>query len=153
MAGFLRFKVGDNKQENGSVTILVVAMLPVLLLFMGWSIDVGRVLAAKTELYKAGDIAARKMAKRIDMEQASARGVQERELSDELALELVEVNLDGLAGGTIIDVAAVEQGANVEITASAEIPLLFCGIIGRKSQTITATGMGRIKTLAASGRH
>lgn len=135
------------------MTILIVAMLPVMLLLMGWSIDVGRVLAAKTELYKAGDIAAREMARRIDMEEASATGGQERELSDTAARELVDRNLDGLNGGRLGDVIVVEDGENVKVICSAEVPLLFCGLIRRKSENISATGLGRIKTLVQSERH
>ena len=138
--------------SRGSVTVLIVAVLPVLLLLMGWSIDVGRVLAVKTELYKAGDIAAREMAKRIDMEAASADGRQERELSEAKARELVENNLDGLSGAKLTDVQVIESGVNIKISCAAEVPLLFCGIIGRKSEKVSATGLGRIKILRAYDR-
>jgi uncharacterized membrane protein len=153
-AFFCRGRVlNGNVNESGSVTVLIVAFLPVVLLLMGWSIDVGRVLAAKTELYKAGDIAAREMAYRIDMQAATTDGTQNRVLDDTAARVVVEANLDGLDGGALDSVSIRDNGANVEVTCKAKIPLLFCGLIGRTSETISATGMGRIKTFVSGGRH
>lgn len=131
--------------EGGSVTILVVALLPILLLLMGLSIDIGRVLAAKAELYKANDVAAREIARQIDLERASRTGEQEQHVSTENAVAWVQENLDGLSGAKLLDVNVVNTEGFVEVESRAEVPLLFSLLANRRSSTIKVRSIGRLK--------
>ena len=133
--------------QSGSVTVLIVAFLPVLILVMGWSIDTARVLTAKVELYKATDLAARELAREIDLKRAAKTGEQYRTELDVKAREQVLKNLDGLVSGKIIEVEAEESSSGVRVSSSAEIPLVFSGLAGRQKTTIRVTGIGRLMTV------
>ena len=109
------------RSQQGSTTVLVVALLPVFLLLMGLSIDIGRVLAAKSELYKASDLAVRELARRIDVTEAAASGNQVRYITDVYAEDLVEENLDGLAGAALTSVSAADNGTYVLVESEAEV--------------------------------
>ncbi|MFH1737243.1 MAG: pilus assembly protein TadG-related protein [Actinomycetota bacterium] len=135
--------------QQGSTTVLVVALLPVFLLLMGLSIDIGRVLAAKSELYKASDLAARELARRIDVTEAAASGNQVRHIANVSAEDLVEENLDGLAGAALTSVSAVDNGTYVLVESGAEVPLPFSGIAGRKTVKIKARSAARLKPYTA----
>jgi Flp pilus assembly protein TadG len=137
-------------RETGSVTVLVVAFLPILLLMMGFSVDAGRIIAAKTELYKASDIAARELARRIDVVSASETGLQVREVTNEDAAVLIEDNLDGTCGATIEDIEVENTETHLSVTCRADVLLLFCGLINRKSATISVTGLARLKPYTPS---
>jgi hypothetical protein len=140
---------GRVRRERGSTTVLVVAMLPVVLLLMGLSIDAGRIMAAKSELYKASDVAARKIAEEIDMREASETGQKASVATDDDAREWVEKNLDGLSGGRLLDVNVVNNEAFVEVDSCAEIPLLFSGLISRRSTVVEVSSIGRLKPYTA----
>ena len=135
--------------QGGSTTVLVVAMLPVFLLLMGLSIDIGRVLAVKTELNKASDMAARELARRIDVTEAAESGNQVRHITNVYVKDLVEENLDGLAGAALTDVSAADNGKYVLVECAAEVPLPFSGIAGRKSAKIKARSAARLKPYIA----
>jgi hypothetical protein len=139
-----------NKNESGSTTVLVVAILPVVFLLMGLSIDVGRIIAAKAELYKASDVAAREIAKEINVREASQTGQIIRGVDDADAGEWVDKNLDGLCGAELLDVKVVNSEVYVEVESRARVPLLFSGLINKRSTTIRATGLGRLKVYPIS---
>jgi Flp pilus assembly protein TadG len=130
--------------QSGSVTVLIVAFLPVLILVMGWSIDTARVLTAKVELYKATDLAAREVAREIDLKRAAKTGEQYRTELDVKAREQVLKNLDGLVSGKVMEIDAYESASSIRVTSSAEIPLVFSGLAGKERTTITVTGIGRL---------
>ncbi len=138
-----------SRAEEGSVTVLIIAFLPVLLLLLGLSIDIGRILAAKTELYKACDIAARETARRIDVVEASVTGNQRRGVTTEQVTAFVEENLNSDRGVRIESVDMVSTDTHVTVTCKASLPLLFSGLINRHASTITVTGMARIKPYVA----
>lgn len=125
--------------------MLVVAFLPIVLLLMGLSIDAGRVLAAKAELYKASDVAARKIAEDIDVRDATETGKGVNYSTDEDARVWVDKNLNGLCGGELLDVEVVNTEVYVEVESRAEVPLLFSGLINRRSSIVEVTGIGRLK--------
>ena len=138
-----------NIEQGGSTTVLVVALLPVFLLLMGLSIDMGRVMAARVELSKASDLAARELARRIDVTEAAESGSQVRHITDVYTKDLVEENLDGLAGAALTYVSAADNGEYVLVVSVAEVPLPFSGIAGRKSAKITARSAARLKPYTA----
>ncbi len=135
--------------DLGSVTVLVVAMLPVVLLLMGLSIDAGRVMAAKAELYKASDVAAREIAEEIDLLKAAESGSQINKSSDADAREWVEKNLDGLCGADLLDVKVVNTEVYVEVESRARVPMPFSALINRRSVIIKTTSIGRLKVYPA----
>ena len=137
-----------NSYQTGSVTILVAGFLPIMLLLMGLSIDVGRVLAAKTELYKASDVAARELAEEIDVAKAAESGRQVRLTDDADARRWVEKNLDGMCGARLLDVGVVNNEVYVEVESRAEVPLLFSGFAGRRYVAINVTSIARLKVYA-----
>jgi hypothetical protein len=139
------FSSGHRKRQGGSTTVLVVALLPVVFLLMGLSIDAGRIIAAKAELYKASDVAAREIAKEIDMREASQTGQIICGAGDADAKEWVDKNLDGLCGAELLDVKVLNSEVYVEVESRARVPLIFSGLINRRSTTISATGLGRLK--------
>ncbi|MFA5867813.1 MAG: Tad domain-containing protein [Actinomycetota bacterium] len=135
----------EHKPQEGSITVLIVAIMPVVLLFMGWSIDAGRVMAAKAELYKASDVAAREVAEEIDLREAAESGSRNNYASDEDAMEWVEKNLDGLCGAELLDVKVVNTEVYVEVESRARVPLLFSALVNKRSMVIRTTSIGRIK--------
>ncbi len=136
--------------ETGSVTIMVVAFLPVLLLMLGLSIDVGRILASKAELYKACDIAARETARRIDVVEASATGNQKRDVAIDEVEVFIKKNLNTARGMHVVGVTVISTKTHVMVTCRAEVPLLFSGLINRPMSTVTVTGMARVKPYVSS---
>lgn len=135
----------EGKSQKGSTMVLVVAFLPIMLLLMGLSIDAGRILAAKAELYKASDVAARELAEEIDTREASETGQTTNRSTDEDAATWVEKNLDGMCGAELLNVEVVNTEAYVEVKSRAEVPLLFSGLVNRRSIIIEVTGLGRLK--------
>jgi hypothetical protein len=124
-----------------------VVFLPIFILLMGWSIDIGRILAARAELGKATDIAAREVAKEIDMTRATISGKQERIDLSSSAEGWIKSNLQGLNGGTIDNVTLEQDEKYIYIEAEATVPLLFSALTGKTRTTIKATGIGRLRTL------
>ena len=142
--------------QSGSVTVLVIALLPVFILAMGWSVDTARVLAAKVELYKATDLAARELARELDLNKAAQSGEQDRIGLETKVKERVVKNLDGLTSGKLVNVEVEDLSSCVRVTSTAEIPLVFSGLAGREKTTIRVTGIGRlmiIKDRATFYRH
>lgn len=137
--------IGLCERQNGSITVLVVAVLPVVLLLMGLSIDAGRVMAAKVELYKASDVAAREIAEEIDLREASETGRGTSSTTEEDAREWVEKNLDGMCGAEVLDVKVVNTEVYVEVESQASVPLLFSVLINRHSIIIRTASIGRLK--------
>ena len=137
--------IRDLPTENGSTTILVVAILPVVLLLMGLSIDAGRIMAAKAELYKASDVAAREIAEEINLADATETGLARNDAEDADAREWVGKNLDGMGGAELLDVKVVNTEVYVEVESRAKVPLLFSGLINKRSTIIKTTGIGRLK--------
>ncbi len=129
--------------EKGNTTVLMVVLMPVFILFMGWSIDVGRVISAKVELYKATDIAARELAKDIDMSEASESGRQVRLDMKQKARDYIDKNTEGLCGGKVV---AVQVRGDVRIVCRAEIPLYFS--LGKiKTTRIKVQSLGRLRKI------
>lgn len=133
------------RDEEGSTTVLVVAFLPIVLLLMGLSIDAGRVLAAKAELYKACDVAARKIAEEIDVRDATETGKGVNVSTDEDARIWVEKNLNGLCGGELLGVKVVNTEVYVEVESRAEVPLSFSGLTNRRFSIVKVKGIGRLQ--------
>lgn len=133
--------------ERGQATVLIVCVLPIFILLMGWSIDVGRVLAAKTELAKATDIAAQEVAKGIDMNVACSTGEQ---LNQDVGADAgwwVRENLNGLCGGVLESVGTQRGERYVRVESEARVPLLFCGLIGKRETAIKAHAFGRLRVV------
>ena len=139
--------VQNVKGERGQVTALVVMFLPIFILLMGWSIDVGRILAARAELGKATDIAAREVAKEIDMTRVSVSGEQERIDLSSSAEGWVRSNLQGLTGGTLNRVTLEQDTKYIYIEAEATVPLLFSVLTGKTKTAVKARGIGRLRTV------
>lgn len=137
----------DLNNECGSATVLVVMFLPVALLLLGWSVDAGRVMAAKVELYKATDIAAHELAKEIDVREAARTGEQVRHDLSERARDYVDHNVEGLGGGRVVDVSVEESSTYVQVTSSAEVPLFFSYLTGRDLAVIIIRGSGRLRRI------
>lgn len=139
--------------EKGQTTIWMVMLLPVFILLLGWSVDVGRVLAAKAELYKACDVASHELAKEIDMgvAQKTGRNIFTINISSR-ASKLVKENIGNLSGGKLISVsAAAYPRVNprlVVVRARARVPLLFGQLGGLNFSEINCTSWGRIRSVA-----
>ncbi len=139
--------------EEGQTTIWVVMFLPVFILLLGWSVDVGRVLAAKAELYKACDIASHELAKEIDIgiAQNTGRNIFTINISSR-ASELVRKNIGNLSGGKLISVSATANPQVdprlVVVRAKARVPLFFSQLAGFNLTEINCTGLGRIRSVA-----
>lgn len=133
--------------ERGQVTVLVVAFLPIFILLMGWSIDIGRVLAAKTELAKATDIAAQEVAKEIDLNTAAATGEQRYILANDNVKYWVRENLHGLNGGKLTHVGIEQDLKYVYVESEAEVPLIFSALTGKTSISIKARAIGRLRSI------
>jgi uncharacterized membrane protein len=134
-----------SRKDIGSTTVVVVAMLPVVLLLLGLSVDAGRVMAAKAELYKASDVAAREIAEEIDLTEATETGRAINGSTDADAWECVEINLDGLSGAELLDVKVLNTEVYVEVESRARVPLLFASLIKKRSTIITVSSIGRMK--------
>lgn len=138
------------RKENGQVTVLIIYMFPIFILFVGWSLDIGRILAAKGELYKACDIAAHEVAKEVNNDIANSGGqtylLPERQTS---AAWWVQQNISGLCGGTLTGVMiSGDKSVNprvITVEATADIPMLFIQMIGIRHTTIKCTGKGRTR--------
>ena len=62
------------KNENGSVLVLIIILIPILFMITGFVIDIGRAFIIKEELNKACMIAAEEAAKYIDIDVAEDLG-------------------------------------------------------------------------------
>lgn len=133
--------------ERGQGTVLIVAFLPIFILLMGWSVDIGRVLAAKTELAKATDIAAQEVAKEIDLSAAAATGEQKHVFATESAQYWVCENLHGLNGGRLTRTSVEQDLKYIYVGSEAEVPLFFSALTGKTSTSIKARAIGRLRTI------
>jgi Flp pilus assembly protein TadG len=139
--------------EKGQTTIWMVMLLPVFILLLGWSVDVGRILAAKAELYKACDIASHELAKEIDIgiAQNTGRNIFTININSR-ASKLVRKNIGNLSGGKLISVSATAyprvNPRLVMVRAKARVPLLFSQLAGLNFSEINCTGLGRIRSVA-----
>lgn len=143
----MRKLVGCLGEERGQVTVLVVCFLPVFILLMGWSIDIGRVLAAKTELAKATDITAQEVAKEIDLNTASVTGEQSYIIANESAEYWLRKNLHGLNGGKLTHVRIEQDSKYIYVKSEAEVPLFFSALTGKTSTSIKAQAIGRLRVI------
>lgn len=114
---------------------------------LGWSLDTARVLAAKVELYKATDLAARELAREIDIAKATSAGQIDRAALEANAGEQVRNNLNSLGSGEVTDIQVEELSSTVIVTSTAEIPLVFSSLAGLKRTTIRVKGLGRLVTI------
>lgn len=133
--------------EKGQTTVLIIVLLPVIILLLGWSVDIGRVLAVRAELFKASDIAAQEVAKEIDIREAQLSGRKSWPEMEVQAEYWVNQNLENLAGGRLTQVNVKSDERFVYVDTQARIPLIFSVLAGRREAHIRARGIGRLRKI------
>ncbi len=147
--------------------VYVVLMIPVIFGFCSLVADFGRVEAAKTELRRACDAAARAAACALPQgslaAQTQAIAVAGQNTVDGTALSLTSANVvigswnisthTFVSGGTADNVTTYQavqvNGARTKANGNA-IPLIFGSIIGMPSCNVTATSVGALITQPSS---
>lgn len=161
-----------NKQCNGTrrrgiTLVYVVLILPVMFGFCSLVADFGRVEAAKTELRRACDAAARAAACTLPQGSSAAQtqaiAVAAQNTVDGTALSLTNANVvigswnisshNFVSGGTANNVTTYQavqiNGARTKANGNA-IPLIFGAIIGMPTCNVTATSVAALITQSSS---
>ncbi len=124
--------------EEGAITVFVVALTLALMLVAGLVYDGGRILAARQQARDLADNAARAAAQQVDLD-ALRRGAAPSldPLSAEVAARdyLTATGHDG-------DVVVTGDGVQVTVSVTTELVLLQLAGIGERM--VTGTGQARI---------
>jgi len=124
------------KNERGQIFYVLALAIPVLVVFLGLSIDFGMAYITKTTLSKSVDAAALAAMRNFNEGQATATSV---------AKTVFNVNYQSLPGlGTTSGaVVTFSTDANnnklITVTASAALPTYFLGVLGSNYKTLNIT--------------
>ncbi|HLI79979.1 MAG TPA: VWA domain-containing protein [Candidatus Binataceae bacterium] len=142
------YKVRIRSNERGQILPMFVVLLPVLLLFVGLTLDLGMAYVTKSALSKAADAAALAAMKNIKQGQAVATA---------LATDAFNANYAAFGGNSpapSVSVAITTNAANntvVNVNATAQLSTFFLGILpGFKTINVsTASQTTRPKLIMA----
>src|SRR5947207_929561 len=135
--------------RRGSTLLFVVIGMTALMAFLSLAIDFGRVQVVKTELQRAADAGARygAVGLRTDFTtaQSNAMTAARENMADDFTPVIpssVEKGYwDASAGSFIPDGTPTNA---LRVIATRSVPLFFMQVLGRQSETVTATSVVRL---------
>jgi Flp pilus assembly protein TadG len=126
----LLFRLGAD--QRGAVLIkFTVALLP-LLTVVGVAVDVGQIFLVKQKLTNAVDAAGIAVGRHPELDEDEVKA---------LAQSFVVAHYPATAIGDLKGVTVTPQEKQVDVTATASVPMSFLTILGYKSVDITASSM------------
>lgn len=143
-------KLTSNK---GTVLILVAILLPILILFVGMVIDIGKAMAFKAELNKACMVAAEEATKCIDIETAQSFGANRlKDNYSDVICEYFSRNYKpkDYTNVNYLDFNVIESLENpkyIEVFCQAEVKCFFLKIIGINEILIHSKACGRLRRI------
>ena len=136
----------DGASERGAIAVFVALMVPVVLIFTAFAVDVSRWYVEMQRLQKTVDAAALAaapfMPEKIDK-------ATKADKASKAAIDLV--NRNGYVGSTAVIDDAGLRPTQVRVSLSYVVPNAFASLIGIPSTTITRTAVGEFSGPAPLG--
>ena len=140
-------------EEKGSVFLAVAVLVPILILLLGFTIDIGRAFVYKEELNKACLVASGEAIKFIDIEAAQTEG--NNRLSEGYAHVIEDFFYSNIADSNDICIKRLQHNITggsgnpcfIEVICEADINCMFLKIVGIDNIRIHSDGKGRLRRI------
>lgn len=134
----------NSRSQDGSATIFLLAMIPVLVILLGLVYDGGEAYTAHTRALNLAEQAARTGAQEVDLATVRAGGPYRLNRPRAISAATSYLAGSGLHGGQVRIVADPQTGTDaVQVSVPWSVTTTFLGIIGKSAIGGTATASAR----------
>jgi len=142
-----------NYSEKGSLLVSMAVIIPILILLIGFIVDIGRALAIKSDLNQACMVASEEAVKCINIDKASEDGaVILSDNYEETAMEYFKNNLEvnnsleiTYIGCEVSD--SIDNPKYITVSSRAKMKCHFLKIVNMNTIEINSFANGRIRRI------